>query len=103
MPSPSIDLTGVQDDLTKLQDDEFVRNALEKGIDLVEYTRDLDTEIRRANDAAICKCASREGIGLVARPNLMHRCRRERPCRGFIRADRDLRRRPRSDGNHVSA
>ncbi|XXQ30056.1 Vacuolar protein sorting-associated protein [Plasmodiophora brassicae] len=48
-----IDLTGVEDDLNKLQEDEHVRKALDEGVDLRAYSNAIEAQLREAEDDAI--------------------------------------------------
>lgn len=54
-----IDLTGVEDDLNKLQEDEHVRKALDEGVDLRAYSNAIEAQLREAEDDAIQQCQCR--------------------------------------------
>jgi hypothetical protein len=54
--SDDIDLTEIDEDIVRFQQDELVQKALETGVDLREYSKNIESELRQVEIDSIEDC-----------------------------------------------
>jgi hypothetical protein len=54
-----VDLSDLNDDLVKFLQEDSVRDDLLKGVDLQQYARDIDAQLRAAEEDAVFDCMLR--------------------------------------------
>lgn len=62
--SQEVDLSELNDDLVKFLQDDSVRDDLIKGVDLQQYSRDIEQQLKKAEEASILDCTSHHSSSL---------------------------------------